>query len=114
MKILEKNPLFDNVKQPLFSSRFYYLFYAHKIVQNLKRQQVEVVHIFTFSQFIPIFRRFNPEIKIVFHMQDGLVTRLDPKRSNSKVKLICPVEYLREHHDKASYCSYFTTFTRRV
>ena len=77
MKMLERNPFFHNFKRPLFSSQLYYRFYGVEVAQDLKRRQVEVVHILTFSQFIPIFRRFNPEIKIVFNMRDELLTNLD-------------------------------------
>jgi glycosyltransferase involved in cell wall biosynthesis len=64
-------------KRPLFASSLYYLFYALRVAKDLRSEKCDVVHIHTFSQFVPIIRAFNPEIKIVLHMHCEWLTQLD-------------------------------------
>ncbi len=60
------------------SSRLYYLPYALRIALDLKQQQCNIVHIHNFSQFVPIIRAFNPQIKIVLHMHCEWATQFEP------------------------------------
>lgn len=63
-------------RRPLFSSFAYYLGYIWRIAHDLMQQKCDVVHIHTFSQFVPIIRRFNPGVKIVLHMQAEWLSQL--------------------------------------
>jgi glycosyltransferase involved in cell wall biosynthesis len=79
MKFLEKFLKLPNTKRPFFSSSLYYFGYAVQVARQLKKQKCDIVHIFTFSQFIPIIKFFNPTIKIVLHLQDEFLAKLDLK-----------------------------------
>ena len=61
------------------NSRLYYLPYALRVASDLHQQQCDIVHIHNFSQFVPIVRAFNPDIKIVLHMHCEWVTQFKPE-----------------------------------
>ncbi len=65
-------------QRPFFASTLYYLGYILQIANDLRQQHCDVVHIHNFSQFVPIIRAFNPNIKIVLHMHCEWLTQLDP------------------------------------
>jgi glycosyltransferase involved in cell wall biosynthesis len=69
---------YRNVKRPLFASSLYYLIYALQIAEDLRRERCDIVYIPNFSQYVPIIRAFNPETRIVLHMQCEWLTQLDP------------------------------------
>jgi glycosyltransferase involved in cell wall biosynthesis len=91
---------FRNVKRPLFASRWYYWTYAWQVARQLRKEECDIVHIHTFSQFVPIIRAFNPNIKIVLHMHCEWLTQLDQEMIESRLReadLICGVsEYITE------------------
>ncbi|NET59586.1 MAG: glycosyltransferase family 4 protein [Symploca sp. SIO2E6] len=66
-----------NPKHPLFASKLYYLGYALQVAIDLRKQQCDVVHLFNFSQFVPIIRAFNPHLKIILRMSCEWLTQLD-------------------------------------
>ncbi|MGB3570625.1 MAG: glycosyltransferase family 4 protein [Phormidesmis sp.] len=67
------------------SSRLYYLPYALRVALDLRQQQCNVVHIHNFSQFVPIIRAFNPQIKIVLHMHCEWATQFEPAVISSRL-----------------------------
>jgi glycosyltransferase involved in cell wall biosynthesis len=92
--------LLHNPKRPLFASKLYYLTYALQVAKDLKKEKCDVVQIINFSQFAPIFRTLNPEIKIVLNMRCEWLTQLDPAMIKSRLRevdLICGVsEYITD------------------
>jgi len=60
------------------SSRLYYFPYALRVALDLQQQQCNIVHIHNFSQFVPIIKAFNPQIKIVLHMHCEWATQFEP------------------------------------
>ena len=52
-------------KNPVFNSFFYYFFYSLSISLKLKKINADIVHIHNFSQFVPVIRFFNKNIKIL-------------------------------------------------
>lgn len=70
---------FSRPKRPFFASYLYALEYIVPIALDLRRKQVDIVHLQNFSQFVPIIRAFNPRIKIVLHMRCEWLSLLDPK-----------------------------------
>jgi glycosyltransferase involved in cell wall biosynthesis len=74
---IRRTLLFRNAKRPLFSSRWYYRNYALQVARHLRKENCDIVHIHTFSQFVPVIRAFNPKIKIVLHMHCEWLTQLD-------------------------------------
>jgi len=77
LESLRKLPGPPNARRPLFASRLYYLGYALRVASDLRREQCDLVHIYNFSQFVPVIRAFNPQVKIVLHMQCEWLTQLD-------------------------------------
>ncbi len=63
--------------RPLFNAGFYYQGYARQIAQELGRSKYDIIHVYNFSQFAPIMRRYNPDSKIVLHMHCEWLTQLD-------------------------------------
>ena len=61
------------------NSRLYFLPYIMRVAADLRRQQCDIVHIHNFSQFVPIIRAFNPQIKIVLHMHCEWLTQFKPE-----------------------------------
>ncbi|MGB3766967.1 MAG: glycosyltransferase family 4 protein [Phormidesmis sp.] len=60
------------------NSRLYYLPYILRVALDLRQQQCDIVHIHNFSQFVPIIRAFNPQIKIVLHMHCEWLSQFKP------------------------------------
>lgn len=100
LKYLKRFSQFYSVKRPLFSSRTYYLGYVIKVARDLRKQKCDIVHIHNFSQFIPIIRAFNPDVKIILHMHCDWLVELDRsmiKRRLSQADLIVGCsEYITE------------------
>jgi len=68
---------FRHAKHPLIASSLYCPTYTYRVAKDLKKEKCDVVHIHNFSQFVPIIRAFNPEIKIVLHMHCEWLTQID-------------------------------------
>jgi glycosyltransferase involved in cell wall biosynthesis len=66
------------IRRPQFSRSFSYLRYAIAVARDLRKRKCDVVHILNFSQFAPVIRRFNPDIKIILNMQCEWLSQLDP------------------------------------
>ena len=82
---------YRNVRRPFFASNLCYFEYGTQAALDLRAQQCDIVNLFNFTQFIPIIRRFNPNIKIVLRMSCEWLTQLDPKmieRRLDKVDLV--------------------------
>ena len=77
LRLLRRFSGLRNVKRPAFASSLYYLGYILQVANDLRAQQCDVVHLFNFSQFVPVIRAFNPNMKIVLHMQCEWLTQLD-------------------------------------
>jgi glycosyltransferase involved in cell wall biosynthesis len=66
-----------NAQRPYFASGWYYLGYALQVANRLRAERCDVVHIHNFSQFIPMVRAFNPDVKILFHTHAEWLSQLD-------------------------------------
>ncbi len=60
--------------------------YALQIATDLKRQKCDVVHIHNYSQFIPVIKALNPQIKIVLHMHCQWLKQLDYDMLSKRLK----------------------------
>ena len=90
-KLLRRLFIFRDVKRPLFASLWYYLGYILQVANDLRLQQCDIVHIFNYSQFVPVIRMFTPKSKIVLNMRCEWLTQLDEamiERRLSKADLI--------------------------
>lgn len=61
----------------LFSSPLHPLLYWLRVARDLRRRQVDVVHVFNYSQALPIVRRLNPGATIALHMQCEWLVQID-------------------------------------
>lgn len=64
-------------QKPLLALSLYYLGYIIKVAFDVKRQQVDVVHVFNFSQFVPILKFIAPKSRVILHMECEWLSQLD-------------------------------------
>ena len=77
-KFLHRLPFADTLRRPFFSRSLYYWSYILNIVRDLPRWDCDIVHVMNFSQFVPLIRAWNPNIKTVLNMRCEWLTQLDP------------------------------------
>jgi len=70
-------PFCSKTGNDFFYSSVYYIGYILQIALDLRKNKIDVAHVFNFSQFVPVIRFFNPKIKIVLHMHCEWLTQLD-------------------------------------
>ncbi len=75
--LLERVSRLGNPKRPLFASSLYFWGFARQVAHDLRRQHCDAVHLHNFSQFVPVIRAVNPQIKIVLHMHCEWLALLD-------------------------------------
>ncbi|WP_425437378.1 glycosyltransferase family 4 protein [Longibacter salinarum] len=68
----------QNERFPPFAHTLQYLGYSSGVGWDLRRRGCDLVHVHNFSQFLPIVRRFNPDIKTVLHMHCEWLSQLEP------------------------------------
>uniref|UniRef100_B8HV68 Glycosyl transferase group 1 n=1 Tax=Cyanothece sp. (strain PCC 7425 / ATCC 29141) TaxID=395961 RepID=B8HV68_CYAP4 len=77
---------FFPARRPFYASTLYHLEYIWKIANDINKQQFDIVHIHNFSQFVPIVRAINPDVKIVLHMHCEWLTQLDAQMIVKRLK----------------------------
>lgn len=65
-RLNRKFHLWKNDK-PYFIQPYYYFWYALRLAIDLRGKKCDVVHIHMLSQFIPVIKFVNPQIKVVLH-----------------------------------------------
>ena len=83
---IRRTLFYRNIRRPFFASRWYYFNYARRVARHLRKEKCDVVHIHTFSQFVPIIRALNPRVKIVLHMNCEWLTQLDCEMIESRLR----------------------------
>jgi glycosyltransferase involved in cell wall biosynthesis len=63
--------------RPFYTSPWYYASYGLQVARDLRRRGCDIVHMFTFPQFARVIRAYNPDAKIVLHMEDHSLTQRD-------------------------------------
>ncbi len=90
----------EKVSKRLLNHQLFYIHYALQIALDLRSKKCDIVHIHSLSQFVPIIKFFNPDIKIVLHMHCKWLSQLDYQtiyRRLNKVDLIIGCsEYITE------------------
>lgn len=64
-------------KLPVFAQRFYYHNYIKQVAVDLRDQAYDIAHIFNFSQFAPVIKAHNPNMKVVLNMTSEWLSQLD-------------------------------------
>ena len=88
VKLLEKISDILPGKSSIFGSFLYHFVYALKVALDLRKQRVDIVHIYNYSQFAPIIRFFNPGVKIVLNMRCEWLTQLNPEMIDKRLKKV--------------------------
>jgi spore coat protein SA len=89
----------SNPKRPAYTYSLYHRNYFLKIAKELSTQKVDIIHIQNFFSQLPIFRRLNPQAKIIIHMHCEWLSLMDAKM----------VEDCIVHADLIVGCSKFIT-----
>ncbi len=88
------------VDQPLFASKLFYYEYILQIAMDIRKRGFDIVHVMNFSQFAPVIRALNPDVKIVLHMQCEWLSQLDrdtiEKRLQSVDYVVGTSEYITD------------------
>jgi glycosyltransferase involved in cell wall biosynthesis len=79
------------------STGYYYLSYAVQLAMQIRREKFDVVQIHQCSQFAPIIRALNPDVKIVMHMNAEWLTQFDPRLIEPRFKSIDLILGCSEH-----------------
>lgn len=94
--------IFSQKDFPPFASEYFLRDYIESIAKDLRNKQIEVAHIHLNSQFIPIIRKYNPDIKIILHMHCEWLDQLNYERLLPRLeqadKIIGVSEYLTNLH----------------
>ena len=100
LKNLSKLPGLGKIENSSFGANWYYLGYILRIAQDLRKRNIEIVHIHNLAQFIPVIRAFNPDIKIILHMHCEWLTQLNQKALKQRLDkvdlVISPSEYITQ------------------
>ncbi|MCX9084508.1 MAG: glycosyltransferase family 4 protein [Candidatus Methanoperedens sp.] len=93
-------PMFFDKKRPEFTSWFYYISYILQISIDIRMQKFDIVHIHSFTQFVPIIRALNPDIKIVLHVHNNWMSDLDSETIERHLintdLVVCVSDYIAE------------------
>jgi glycosyltransferase involved in cell wall biosynthesis len=75
-KILDIGTGIFELSPPYFSMSAFHREYASDVANELSRDPPDIIHVQTYAQFIPQFRRAAPKARIVFQVHDELLTRV--------------------------------------
>ncbi len=79
-KLFEISVTRGDPQRPFLGSRYFFMAYAQQIARDLRKQQVDVIHINNFYQFVPAIRAQNPNSKISLAMHCEWLSQLhDPQ-----------------------------------
>lgn len=90
-------------RRGFLSSKWFYRQYIGRVADDLRREQPDIVHVESFSQYVPVIRAACPRAKIVLHMHSEWLTEYDPA-------LIAP--RIREADSIISCSNYFRDSNR--
>lgn len=62
-----------------FRSPLYYIGYGLGVAMDLRSQDCDVVNVMNLSQFAPVIRALNPEVRLVLHMRSLWLTAQEPR-----------------------------------
>lgn len=79
---------FNNPKRPFFASHIYYPDYGLKIAWDIRKEKCDIVHVYNFTQYIPVIRALNPKCRFVIHMQCEWLTQLDHSMMERRIQSV--------------------------
>jgi glycosyltransferase involved in cell wall biosynthesis len=75
----------SRAKKPFFALKGYYHNWALKVVEDVCSENCDIIHIHNLSQFVPLFRKALPSVKIVLHMHAEWLTQLDRELIENRI-----------------------------
>jgi glycosyltransferase involved in cell wall biosynthesis/SAM-dependent methyltransferase len=69
-----------------FAAAAYPAVYWLKVAREVQRNGVDAVHVYNYSQAVPIIRRLNPRVTIALHMQCEWLTQLDERMIDRRLQ----------------------------
>jgi glycosyltransferase involved in cell wall biosynthesis len=72
--------------RPYFSSALHPLEYWLRVALDIRRRGVDAVHVYNYSQALPIIRRINPGVTIALHMQCEWLTQIAARTINRRLR----------------------------
>jgi glycosyltransferase involved in cell wall biosynthesis len=85
-RVLNKLSKWLKLSRSTLSSQFYYLTYILQVALDLRSQACDIVHLYSFSQFVPIIRWLNPQIKIVLHSHEEWLSQFERNQIARRIK----------------------------
>jgi glycosyltransferase involved in cell wall biosynthesis len=75
-----------DTRRPFFTSELCYRQFISGVIADLSLQNCDIVHIFNFSQFVPLVRARLPKAQIVLHMQCPWLEQFDKAMIEQRIK----------------------------
>lgn len=72
--------------KPFYALVVHNLEYILQVARQLQTLKPDIIHIPNYSQFVPVVRAFNPQAKIVLHMQCEWLLQLDATMLESRLR----------------------------
>lgn len=85
IRVAERMTGFPRKRKPFFSSPLSNYWYIHRITREIRESTLDLIHIHNYSQFVPVIRKSNPDIKIVLHMHCEWLTQLDAEMIHKRL-----------------------------
>lgn len=82
----QRLPSIRPTRKPGFASPLNFSSYVLEVALDLRRSDVDVIHVQNFSQFVPVIQALNPRARIVLHMHCEWATQLDEKMMARRLK----------------------------
>ncbi|MDY6939368.1 MAG: glycosyltransferase [Cyanobacteriota bacterium] len=67
----------ESPETPSVASSGYFPSYIARVARQLQRDRADIAHVWTFAQFVPILKSIDPNLKMVLHLGDELLLKLD-------------------------------------
>jgi glycosyltransferase involved in cell wall biosynthesis len=75
-----------NMKTPYFASPLFFREYALGVARALRREQPDVIHVQSTTQFLPLFHRAVPRAHLVLHVHDEFLALLPERIIKARLK----------------------------
>jgi len=83
---LRKSGIISSKKKPIYISSINYFFYALKAAIFIRFNNINIVHIHNYSQFVSVIRYLNPGTKIILHMHCEWLSLNKSKTIKKRIK----------------------------
>jgi glycosyltransferase involved in cell wall biosynthesis len=82
--------VFD-LRTPYFASPFFFVEYGLSVARALRREQPDIIHLESTTQFVPLFHKAVPRARLVLHVHDEFVGLLPERLMRARLKHVSAV-----------------------